>query len=166
MGNLFHRENETCRSFRDALEELPVNRGRQMSAEEWLGEVLAEDAEHAGGCAACREALEEFAETRQALAGMPSVEAGPWFTARVMAAIAAREKEEEIDGVWISVRRLAPRLVAVSALLLVVGGSWAVEQTRRDVAKAEGRNGDIVFDSTVTPAAYDDGMGTLSEVRP
>jgi len=50
MGNLFHRENETCRSFRDALEELPVNRGRQMSAEEWLGEVLAEDAEHAEAC--------------------------------------------------------------------------------------------------------------------
>lgn len=166
MGNLFQRENEACRSFRDALEELPVKGGLQINAEEWLGELPAEDADHGGGCAVCREALEEFAEARRALAGMPSVGAGPWFTARVMAAIAAREKEAEIDGVWISVRRLAPRLVALSALLLVVGGSWAVEQTRRDVAKADGRIGDMVFDSTVAPAMYDDGMGTLNEVRP
>lgn len=166
MGNLFQRESKDCRSFRDALEELPVKGDARMSAEEWRGELPAEDAAHLGSCAACREALEEFAETRNALAGMKAPEAGPWFTARVMAAIAAREEEEEADGVWISVRRLAPRLVAVSALLLVVGGSWAVQQTRRDVATAEGRNGDIVVDSSSAPPSYDDGMGTLSEVRP
>lgn len=166
MGNLFQRESKDCRSFRGALEELPVKGDTRISAEEWRSELTAEDAAHAGSCEACRQALEEFAETRNALAGMKAPEAGPWFTARVMAAIAAREKEEEADGVWISVRRLAPRLVVVSALLLVVGGSWAVQQTRRDVATAEGRNGDIVVDSSATPASYDDGMGTLSEVRP
>lgn len=166
MGNLFQRESKACRSFRDALEELPVKGGAQMSAEEWLTDLPVQDAEHAGGCEACREALEEFAETRQALAGMPLPEAGPWFTARVMGAIAAREKEEETDGVWISVRRLAPRLVAASALLLVVGGSWAVQQTRREVATTNGRSGDIVFDSSAAPTWYDDGMGTLNEVRP
>jgi len=166
MGNLFHRENEACRSFRDALEEWPVSGAAQMSAEEWLGELPAGDAEHAGGCGACRETLEEFAETRRALAGMQLPEAGPWFTTRVMAAIAVREKEEEADGVWISVRRLAPRLVAMSALLLVVGGSWAVEQTRKDRAKLDRQDGDIVFDSSRMPTWYDDGMGTLNEARP
>jgi len=165
MGNLFQRESESCRSFQDALDELPLKGDARMSAEEWLSELPAEDAAHAGNCEACREALEEFAETRDALAGMKSPEAGPWFTARVMAAIAAREREEEIDGVWISVRRLAPRLVLVSALLLVVGGSWAVQQTRRDVATAEGRNAELVYDSAAA-VSYDDGMGPLSEVRP
>jgi len=166
MGNLFQRDSKDCRSFRDALEESPVQGDPRTSADEWLGKLPAEDAAHARSCAACREALGEFAETRNALAVMKAPEAGPWFTARVMAAVAAREKEEEIDGVWISVRRLAPRLVALSALLLVLGGSWAVEQTRRDVAMAEGRNGDIVYDSSAPPVSYDDGMGTLSEVRP
>ena len=92
--------------------------------------------------------------------------AGPWFTARVMAAIAAREKEEEIDGVWISVRRLAPRLVALGALLLVVGGSWSVQQTRKDRASLDRQDTDIVFDSSRMPTWYDDGMGTINEVRP
>jgi len=166
MGNLFQRESKACRSFRDALQELPLKGGAQIGAEEWLAELPREDAEHAGSCDACQEALEEFAETRQALAGMPLREAGPWFMARVMAAIAAQEKEEEADGVWISVRRLAPRLVAVSALLLVVGGSWAMQQTRKDAAALERRNGDIVFDSSAAPTWYDDGMSTLYEVRP
>jgi hypothetical protein len=166
MGNLFQRENKDCRSFRDALDELPVKGGARTNAGAWLGELPAEDAAHAGSCEVCREALEEFAETRNALSAMKAPEAGPWFTARVMAGIAAREKEEEIDGVWISVRRLAPRLVAVSALLLVAGGGWAVEQTRRDVATAEWRNADIVYDSSAGPVSYDDGIGTLHEVRP
>lgn len=166
MGNLFHREKQDCQSFRDALEELPVSSGTRHSGEEWLAELPAAEAGHAASCADCREALEGFAETRGALAGIQLPEAGPWFTARVMAAIAAREREEEADGVWNSVRRLAPRLVAVSVLLLVVGGSWAVEQTRKEAGLASGRGGDMVFDSSVMPTWYDDGMGTLYEVRP
>lgn len=166
MGNLFQRENKDCQSFRDALEKLPVRSGSRLSGEEWLAELPAEEAGHPAGCADCRETLEEFAETRDALAGIQLPEAGPWFTARVMAAIGAREKEEEADGVWISVRRLAPRLVAVSVLLLVVGGSWAVEQTRKETGLGSGRGGDMVFDSSVVPTWYDDGIGTLYEVRP
>ena len=166
MGNLFQRESKDCGSFQDALEKLPVKGGARKSAEEWLAELPAENAAHVAACGACREALEEFAETRQALAEIELPQAGPWFTARIMAAIAAREKEEETDGVWNSVRRLAPRLVAVSALLLLVGGSWAVQQTRKDAATADGRGGDVVFDSSATPTWYDDGMGTLNEVRP
>jgi len=167
MGNLFPEDNKDCGNFREALDELPVKGDGRLSVNEWREELPAAEALHAERCEACREALEDFAEMRQALAGIKAPEAGPWFTARVMAAIAARAKEEEeADGVWISVRRLAPRLVLVSALLLVVGGSWAVQQTRRDVAAAEGRSGDLVSDSPVVPTSYDDGMGTLNEVRP
>jgi len=84
-----------------------------------------------------------------------------------MAAINAREQEEEArDGVWISVRRLAPRLVALSALLLVLGGSWALQLRKTEGMNVERRGGDMVFDSSATPTWYDDGLGTTSEVRP
>lgn len=167
MGNLFNRESRDCQSFRDALEAMPVNNELRLGVENLLEEFPGDVEAHGTRCAACRAALEEFVETRNALAGMNVPQAGPWFTARVMSAIAAKEREDEArDGVWIGVRRLAPRLVAVSALLLVLGGSWALEQSKKDVPTADRRGGDFVFDSSVAPTAYDDGLGTLNEVRP
>jgi len=69
--------------------------------------------------------------------------------------------------VWINVRRLAPRLVAFSTLLLVLGGGWALQQRSTDRASTDRRGtGDIVFDSSVAPASYDDGLSAVSEVRP
>jgi len=168
MGNLLNRDEVNCRRFLDALEELPLSGNTRKSAEEWRAELPEAEEEHAGSCEVCRTALEEFAETRNALAGMTVPKAGPWFAARVMAAITAREREveEARDGVWISVRRLAPRLVALSALLLVLGGSWALELRKTEGLKAERRGGDMVFDSSVSPTWYDDGLGATSEVRP
>src|ERR1700739_3352597 len=167
MGNLVNPELENFRRLRDALEELPLSGNTRMSAEQWRAEMPEAEEEHAGSCEACRTALEEFAETRNALSGIALLEAGPWFTARVMAAIAAREKEEEAqDGVWISVRKLAPRLVALGALLLLLGGSWALELRKTEGINTERRSGDMVFDSSIAPTWYDDGLGLTSEVRP
>jgi hypothetical protein len=167
MGNPLNQNQVNCQRFLDALEDLPLSGNSRKSAEEWRTQLPEADEEHAGSCEACRMALEEFAETRNALVGITVQEAGPWFTARVMAAITSREREEEArDGVWISVRRLAPRLVALSALLLVLGGSWALEVRKLDRLNAERRGGDMVFDSSVAPTWYDDGLGAASEVRP
>jgi hypothetical protein len=167
MGNPLNRDELNCRRFLDALEELPVSGGLRKSAEEWRAELPEAEDEHVGGCEACRTALEEFAETRNALAEVTVQKPGPWFATRVVAAISAREQEEEArDGVWISVRRLAPRLVALSALLLVLGGSWALELRKSEGMNVERRGGDMVFDSSAAPTWYDDGLGTTSEVRP
>jgi hypothetical protein len=165
MGNPLNRDEKNCRRFLDALEELPVSGNTRKDASDWRAELPEAEEAHAGSCVPCRTALEEFAETRNALAGVTVQEAGPWFTVRVMAAINARE-EEARDGVWISVRRLAPRLVALSALLLVLGGSWALEQRKTERMNTERRGGDLVFDSSVAPTWYDDGLGMTSEVRP
>ncbi|HWY06151.1 MAG TPA: hypothetical protein VNY24_04780 [Candidatus Acidoferrales bacterium] len=162
-----NRDEVNCRRFLDALEELPASGNTRMSAEEWRAELPGAEKEHAGSCEACRTALEEFAETRNALAGITVPKAGPWFTTRVMAAIGAREREEEArDGVWISVRKLAPRLVALSALLLLLGGSWALELRKTEGMNADRRGGDMLFDSSSAPTSYDDGLGMTSEVRP
>ena len=167
MGNPLNRDELNCRRFLDALEELPLSGGMRKSVEEWRAELPEAEDVHAGGCEACRTALEEFSETRNALAEATVQQPGPWFATRVMAAISAREQEEEArDGVWISVRRLAPKLVALSALLLVLGGSWALELRKSEGVNAERRSGDMVFDSSVAPTWYDDGLGTTSEVRP
>jgi len=168
MGYLMNRESGNCRKLLEALDALPTDRNLRLSAEQWRAELPPDEAEHAIVCDACGAALEEFAETRNALAAMKAEEAGPWFTARVMAAIAAKEREDEAqDGVWINVRRLAPRLVAFSALLLALGGGWALQQRSTDLASTDRRGtGDIVFDSSTGSASYDDGLGAVSEVRP
>jgi hypothetical protein len=167
MANLLNRNNGNCESFRDALEALPHAGGPRRSVEEWRAELPEAEARHLGGCGECRTALEEFVETREALAGFAAPEPGPWFTARVMATIAAKEHEEEArDGVWISVRRLAPRMVALSALLLALGGSWAVRQRSLEVDNLNAKAGDMVFDATAGANGYDDGMGASVGARP
>jgi len=167
MGNLVNREHEACERFRDALDALPVGGNARRSAEAWREELPVAEARHLDACANCRTALEEFAETRAALAGMSVVQPGPWFTVRVMAAIASKEREEESrEGVWVSVRRLAPRMVVLSALLLILGGSWAMQERNRELANRGGNGGDMVFDSSSSPTWYDDGMGAVLEVRP
>src|SRR5258708_24018930 len=124
MGNLLNRDEVSRRRFLEALEELQLSGNTRKSAEEWRAELPEAEEKHAGSCEACRKALEEFAETRNALAGMTVPKAGPWFATRVMAAISAREREveEARDGVWISVRRLGRGLGAPSPLRAGLGG--------------------------------------------
>ena len=81
-------------------------------------------------------AADEVALTRRVLRplGEMSAEPGPWFATRVMAAITGGEAEMDLrDGVWVSVRRLAPRLVAVCALLLVLASTWTYQLKRMEV---------------------------------
>jgi len=167
MVNPLNRENGNCERFRELLETLPAGDAVRRSIEEWRAELPEAEARHLGNCPECLQALEELVETREALAGFATPEPGPWFKTRVMAAIAAREREEEAtDGVWIYVRRLAPRVVALSTLLLALGGSWAVQQRSRDLANGNGMGGDIVFDAASGPTLYDDAPVSVPEVRP
>ena len=148
-----------CQQFVHELEGLTG--GVNVSVEQVLQALLAELRTHGEKCAECRAALEDLVETREALAPMKPLmpEAGPWFTARVMAAIDARENEieERSNNVWLSVRRLAPRLAACATLLLVLGGSWAMELRHADkMRQQQMQRADSVFEGNPsTPVNYD-----------
>jgi hypothetical protein len=152
---------ENCEWFLNELEELPAEGPKWTTPQELLTRMPEAAREHAARCANCEAALQDFVDTRRALeemrAGLP--EAGPWFTGRVMAAIVAQEEEieEKKNGVWISVRRLAPRLVAFAAVLLVLGGTWALELRRADQARGpEVRPAESLFETAPSTPVNDD----------
>ena len=78
------------------LEELPGGEGE--SAEVLLARLPEAAREHAAKRAACENAVRDFVDTRLALVEMKESlpEAEPWFTTRVMQAIAAQEEAIEI----------------------------------------------------------------------
>jgi hypothetical protein len=131
----------SCAEFLEELERLPSGLPGRNTAENWREMLPPAAREHAVKCAECAAALEYFAETRAAMAGLAErvAEPGPWFVSRVMAAIVAKEREleEQTNGVWISVMRLAPRLAAFAAVLLVLGGTWALELRRAEHSRQQ-----------------------------
>src|SRR5208282_703633 len=126
---------ENCERFRDELELVRLPGDQRIDRHELLRKLAAELRGHAETCGSCMEAADDLVDTRNMLVPTASqstaVEPGPWFASKVMNAIAAGENEiEQSEGVWQSVRRLAPRLAAACALLLVLAGSWAVQVRR------------------------------------
>jgi hypothetical protein len=133
-----------CELLLSELEGLPAGPAESTM----LAQLPLAAREHAVVCASCEAAVRDFVETRRALGGMRESlpETGPWFTQRVMRAIAAQEQamEETQDGFWASVRRLAPRMVAFASLLLMLGGTWAFEVRRA----AQARPVEGIFETT------------------
>lgn len=128
-----NREMRGCQEFREELEALPL-KNTESGALDGLSLTLRE---HASRCVECRKAAEDLALTRAALQplGELSAEPGPWFSSRVMARIASRESEMDLrDAVWISIRKFAPRIVAVCALLLVLASTWTYQLRRVEMA--------------------------------
>lgn len=170
MRELPKDANVNCEWFLNELEGLP-SKGAKSETEEALLSDLPEPArEHALRCAECGAALRDFAETRRALEGMAEnmPQAGPWFTGRVMHAIAAEEEEieERQSGFWNGVRRLAPRLVAFATLLLMLGGTWAFQERRTaqtrgpEVGPTEG-----IFETVPSGPVNDDVIASLHEEK-
>ena len=156
MSDELEMKSSECRRFLEELEGLSTSGAGEATAPSVLAATSSEARGHAEVCAECSGAVDELAETRRALLPMrtPVAEPGPWFAARVMAAIRAKENEQEerSNGVWLGVRRLAPRLVVLCTVLLMVGTTWAVQLRREDLARrlALG-SADSVFESVSAP---------------
>ncbi len=87
-------------------------------------------------CKNLRDLLEDSAvgrpeATREIFKGVASHagEARPWFSTRVMTAIAARERElTEAARTWLAVPKFALRLAVASVALLLLTSTWLYEK--------------------------------------
>jgi hypothetical protein len=137
MWNPLKKSDAECDGLRESLEEIRD------------GEALPEELrKHASECQDCADAVDELMASRALLSALPrQAGAGPWFVPRVMAAIAARESElrRSVDT-WVIVPKLARRLTWVSALALVLAGTWLFGQP------ATTSSSPVVTDITGEPA--------------
>jgi hypothetical protein len=121
-----------CAKVHDALES--ISGGEPSEGVLALGVLLAqlseEERAHVNACDDCRMFAAELLEVR----GMfqyadTGPQPGPYFLARVMAAISDREGElERISKTWAAVPRLAYRLSVLASVSLLVAAGWLYQQ--------------------------------------
>jgi hypothetical protein len=130
MWNLL-KSNEECRKLRDLLEESAAVLPEAVRVEELSKSWPAAQRNHLAACASCREAAQALFSTQEIFKGVGSYSdvARPWFATRVMAAIAARERElAEAATTWLAVPKFASRLAMASGALLLVASTWLYER--------------------------------------
>ena len=131
--------NKQCEAARGALE-LTVSRpdaGEIVALETLLAQLPQSARKHAIACGECRIFADELLEVRTMLqfdrqsriAAVEIAQPGPYFMARVMAAIAERETEQEKKAqTWAAVPRLAHWLSVLASLTLLIAGSWLYQR--------------------------------------
>jgi len=131
MWNLLKKHEEDCMKLQDLLEESAAARPEAVRVEELNAAWPAAQRAHIAACESCQEAAEDLLATREIFKGVGSTKeiARPWFANRVMAAIAARERElSEMASTWLAVPKFASRLALASGTLLLVASIWLYER--------------------------------------
>jgi hypothetical protein len=117
--------------------------------------------QHLAQCVACQTVADDISATRALLSDIPAaMQPAPWFAPRVMAAIAARESEMRRSlEAWAAVPRFAARLTWVSALALLLAGTWLYKSPHspQSVAQNSGAQTSVesLFDSPQSAASDD-----------
>jgi len=131
MWDLLKKSDEECKKLRDLLEDSAIARSSAARVEAWSQTWPAAQQTHLATCGSCQEAAQDLFATREIFEGVASsaVVERPWFATRVMAAIAARERElSEAASTWLAVPRFASRLAMASGALLLVASTWLYER--------------------------------------
>jgi len=131
MRNLLKNRDEDCWKLRDLLEESAAPRPEAGRVEELSEAWPRAQRTHIAACGSCQEAARDLLATREIFKGVGSATemAKPWFATRVMAAIAARERElSEVASTWLAVPKLASRLAVASGALLLVASTWLYQR--------------------------------------
>jgi hypothetical protein len=131
MWNLLKKTDERCIKLLDLLEESAAVRPAAASVEELSDGLTAAERTHLASCPRCREATADILATKAIFknVGSDAATTRPWFATRVMAAIAARERElTEAASTWLAVPKFASRLAMASAALLLVASTWLYEK--------------------------------------
>ena len=134
MWKRLMRNKQECTSLRDAVEQAAARQSHAASVENLADELTAEERKHMETCEDCREAVRELFRAKALFQGAArfSQEERPWFAARVMAAIAARERELAARVTpWTEFPRFASRLTWVAAAVLLASTTWFYESVLR-----------------------------------
>jgi hypothetical protein len=155
MWNPLKKSDAECDRLRESLEEISDS-----------GALPEELRKHASECQDCEDAVDVLMASRALLSALPRrAEVRPWFVPRVMAAIAARESElrRSVDT-WVIVPKLARRLTWVSALALVLAGTWLFGQSASTPSKPMSTDltGEPVYENTA-PVNNDELLLSLAE---
>jgi hypothetical protein len=169
MWNLLKKSGKECGRIQDSLEEAATKNSNAGAVDELIVGLPAAVREHIDGCQDCQAAAQDLLATKEIFKGVVSMadEARPWFAARVMAAIAARERElTERMSAWSEFPRFAARLAWISAVLLLAGTTWFYEKgvTARSNSPNSGTQESIFEPSQQTN--QDDILISMAESNP
>jgi hypothetical protein len=131
MWNLLKKRDEDCWKLQNLLEESAAVSPEAVRVEELSGAWPAAQRTHIAACGSCQEAARDLLATREIFKGVGSTTemAKPWFATRVMAAIAARERElSEVASTWLAVPKLASRLAMAAGALLLAASTWLYQR--------------------------------------
>src|SRR5262249_53822343 len=160
------RSEDPCSRWQEWLDTRAEEKAAE-GIEQLTLRLSSEDHSHLQACDECRVALEAWLSFRQSLttAKVP-VAAPPWFTTRVMAAIAAREEESRPIAAWIAVPRFASRLAWASAALLFFAGTWLYEKPPAHKATPSVSASESLFDTQPPSQADDEVLVSSAEPKP
>ena len=170
MWNLL-KASDGCERFRILLEDTAGARPGARTVEE-LTEGMANDlAAHFETCLGCREAAEDLLSSRELVrSAIPAAaEASPWFSQRVMAAIAVHEKElEEAARTWLVVPRFASRLALASLAVLLIASTWLYKRPSPQAVNSASAAAapEYLFEAPAPPLNQDDVLASMAERNP
>lgn len=146
------KENSKCAAVRDTLENSPQSAGTQSESPA----LSPEQRSHFASCPDCQAGADERLTSSFLLRRLPKTAApDAWFAPRVTAAITARESElRQSLETWAVLPRLAARLTWVSALALLLMGTWVFESPR--FARNGNQSGSESLFESPQPDASDD----------
>jgi len=170
MWNLLKKSDEECRKLRDLLDDSAAARPEALSVEAWSAAWPAAQRVHVAACGKCREAAQDILDSRGIFKGLgpATTTERPWFTTRVMAGIAARERElTEAASIWLAVPKFASRLAMVSAALLLVASTWLYEKPLSAPSQQASSSAaqESLFEAA-PPASQDDVLVPMQESNP
>jgi hypothetical protein len=168
MWNLLKKNDDECTKLQDLLEDSTVVLPEAASVETLTEALSPAERAHLASCEKCREAALDLPATREIFKGVGSDTeiARPWFATRVMAGIAARERElAEAASTWLAVPKFASRLAMASGALLLLTSTWLYERSSTAPAKQPAAVGsqEYLFEAPQPPMNQDDVLISLAE---
>ncbi len=163
MFNLLKRQRFECRELWNILD----NADHAIVWQSALAQATPEQQAHAAQCDECRTRLEELGATRELLAPLQphSGISRPWFTSRVMSAIAAREAElSRAINAWTIIPKLASRVAWAAGLAILMAVSLFYQKPATSQLGTE-PSPESLFDNAPSPASHDDVLVSMVEQK-